>query len=61
MPAIDVIVRFPRVYAVSEDLTLYDVAQRIEQDRIDLGIKHAQLKAKIAKLHEDAAKLGGDS
>ena len=52
--------RFPRVYGISKELALYDYSKHLEKKRIDIEIKQKALKAKLAKLREDAAKLASD-
>ena len=49
--------KFPRVYGIGKDLALYDYSKRIEEDRRELMIKQQELKDKLAKLREDAAKM----
>ncbi len=49
--------KFPRVYGIGKDLALYDYSKRIEKDRRDLIIRQEELKAKLAKLHQDAEKM----
>ncbi len=51
--------KFPRVYGIGQDLALYDYSKRVEQERADLIKRQEELKAKLAKIREDAAKMAG--
>ncbi len=52
--------KFPRVYGIGEDLALYDYSKRVEQKRVDTINRQKELKAKLDKIRQDAAKLAAE-
>ena len=50
--------KFPRVYVIGADLSLYDYSKRIEEDRKKLREKQEELKKRLDALRESASQMG---